>query len=326
MAYKKRYSKGRRKFSTGTKYVKQTFQSFFDFNTDTNTQILTISAGGQSVTRRLAPFFSAFKYAKLGKISIKMVPASTLPVDPTGMNAEVGQPGVDPSDQLTPGLIRITNGDTLSGIPSNVGRQRTIYNNMILDPRWSKFMLQSGVYKRAKPLAWQVANVVQEPYPDAHSRIPKYVGSTYNNSTRDIVSDVYTQAGQSTETVRNVIKSGSSAGLYQIGKNIAMGWLPTDALISDANGSNHVGAVQGLPEVPNVITIITPPANKTKYYYRCYVTETVYFKEPVANFPLSEAQTWSYGMYDRFIFPKGITTIVLDVDSSKQLVIDNEVR
>ena len=92
----------------------QKFTWFVDMNTSsTAVQFIKVTAGGDAVKNRLAPFFGAYKYFKLGPVSVKFVPASTLPVDPTGLSLEVGQNTVDPRDQFNPGLIRITNGEDM---------------------------------------------------------------------------------------------------------------------------------------------------------------------------------------------------------------------
>ena len=41
-------------------------------------QVVKITAGGNPVKNRLAPFFGAYKYYKLGPVSVRFVPASTL--------------------------------------------------------------------------------------------------------------------------------------------------------------------------------------------------------------------------------------------------------
>ena len=43
--------------------------------------------------------------------------------------------------------------------------------------------------------------------------------------------------------------------------------------------------------------MILPPAYKTKYYYRVYVTEEVYFAAPLTNF------AEDYRSIDRFVTP-----------------------
>lgn len=118
----KRYRK--RRYGASTRTIKMKFQSFMDISTSAESmQIITISAGGSEIVRRLAPQFGAYKYYKIGNIACKLVPASTLPVDPTGLSLESGEPGVDPRDQLTPGMMRITNGEDIfediSGMSAN---------------------------------------------------------------------------------------------------------------------------------------------------------------------------------------------------------------
>ena len=63
--------------------MKFRFQSFVDVSTSaTSMQVIQWSVGGADVINRCRHLFGAYKYFKLGKISVKMVPASTLPVVP----------------------------------------------------------------------------------------------------------------------------------------------------------------------------------------------------------------------------------------------------
>ena len=58
-------------------------------------------------------------------------------------------------------------------------------------------------------------------------------------------------------------------------------------------------------EVP-VLSIILPQAYKTVYFYRVYITETVYFKDPVAlNVPsiVTPGKALPANGSDRFIYP-----------------------
>ena len=132
----------------------QKFTWFVDMNTSaTALQVVKITAGGNPVKNRLAPFFGAYKYYKLGPVSVRFVPASTLPVDPTGLSLEAGANTVDPRDQFNPGLIRITNGEDMADnfmdlTGANIDKT---YYSMMLDRRWFKFQLQSGCRRTAKP-------------------------------------------------------------------------------------------------------------------------------------------------------------------------------
>ena len=171
-----RYRRYKRRYG-GTRAIKMKFQSFMDIATSSDSmQIITVSAGGKSVLERLSPQFAAYKYYKLGTVSVKLVPASTLPVDPTGLSYEAGEPGVDPRDQLTPGLMRITNGEDIfediSGLDDVA--QHGIYNNMLLDPRWFKWMLQSGVKRYATPRFWQIGELHQDKWPGMFQNVPYY--------------------------------------------------------------------------------------------------------------------------------------------------------
>ena len=148
----------------------QKFTWFVDMNTSaTALQVVKITAGGNPVKNRLAPFFGAYKYFKLGPVSVRFVPASTLPVDPTGLSLEAGANTVDPRDQFNPGLIRITNGEDMADDfmdLSGTNIDKTYYS-MMLDRRWFKFQLQTGCRRTAKPLFWSVGQLHQDAFPGA---------------------------------------------------------------------------------------------------------------------------------------------------------------
>lgn len=286
----KRRRYGRRRRSTNV--IKMKFQSFMDISTnDTSMQIITVSAGGPEIMKRLAPQFGAYKYYKIGNIAVKLVPASTLPVDPTGLSYEAGEPGVDPRDQLTPGMMRITNGEDifedLTGVSDTV--QHAIYNNMLLDPRWFKWMLQSGVKRHATPRYWQIGQLHQDKWPGAVMNYPKL------NSSRDGVlgteNVMYSHIDGAANPGSAVFDGSSPYGLFQTGHRGVLGWLPTDSLETVRAGSNPSASADfpllaSPPEV-EVMKIILPKAYKTRYYYRMFITETVYFKEPIVNFGIT---------------------------------------
>ena len=76
-----------------------------------------------------------------------------------------------------------------------------------------------------------------------------------------------------------------------------MSWLPTD-FFQEMRFSNGTATYDyGMNNVPEVelMKIVLPKAYKTSYYYRVYITETVYFKDPVVlNFN-------QYTPMDRFV-------------------------
>lgn len=279
----KRRSYGRRRRSTNV--IKMKFQSFMDISTSASSmQILTISAGGQEILKRLAPQFGAYKYYKIGNIAVKLVPASTLPVDPTGLSYQAGAQTVDPRDQLTPGMMRITNGEdvfeNISGLSDD--HQHAIYNNMLLDPRWFKWMLQSGVKRHAIPRYWQIGQLHQDKWPGAVVNLPRY-----NSTDNSVVgtSKVLSGVDNSDDSIDSIALDGSAPyGFFQTGHRGILGWLPTDGLQPFyGNGGVKQPLIASPPEV-EVMKIILPKAYKTEYYYRLFITETVYFKEPIVNF------------------------------------------
>lgn len=66
----------------------QKFRWFVDLSTTPErVTVLKITCGGTRCLRRLLPFFSAYKYFKLGKTTVKFRPSSTLPGrSPTGLS------------------------------------------------------------------------------------------------------------------------------------------------------------------------------------------------------------------------------------------------
>lgn len=255
------------------------FQTFFDIQTSASSmQIIQWAVGGKDVLDRCRHLFGAYKYFKLGKIDVKMVPASTLPVDPLGLSyGDTDPQTVDPRDQMNPGLVRITNGED---IPTSVSEidpnyEMDVYNAMMLDPRWSKFMLQSGFRRSAYPLYWQVGQLSQDKYP----------GSIINQPSDAASPNMFSRQALYTKNDASVgahIDQGvsSARGLFQVGHRGRLGYLPTDYYQYVQNGGSDRFAPEyganNIPEV-KVITCILPKAYKTIYYYRVFVTEEVYF-------------------------------------------------
>lgn len=297
--------------------IKRTIQTFVDISTSADgIQVIGIYAGGNNVKDRLGPFFQAFKHYKLGAVKVLFAPASTLPVDPTGLSLEAGEATVDPRDQFNPGLIRITNGedmlssDVINGLTEEQGRQ--IYNQMMLDPRWYKFQLQSGCKRTARPLYWSIGQIHQDAYPGSVVNAPGITlnpdGSSVMNGTGGEVSTFAAQYSTNYPYgEQNFISStvGSRYGFYQTGHKERIGWLPTDALImrrfknSDTPTSLKYGGFAPVPHM-ELMKIVLPKAYKTLYYYRVFIEETVYFKDPV-NYIYPDGSV--YNGLDRFVLP-----------------------
>lgn len=320
MSYRRRYKRRSYRGSAGTNYVRQKYTYFVDMQTDPDRmQIIKITAGGRMPQIRLRPFFGTFKYFKLGKVSVRFVPAATLPVDPTGLSYEEGEQTVDPRDQMNPGLVRITNGEDVSkmtDILTGVNAEKAYYATM-LDPRWYKFPLQSGFKRTAKPLLWNVAQTKQ-------AAVQSLLGS---NATIQpglpIVSHTDTAFTATADYGDNVDPVTQTAGgdpsvslpfaddpldlVLMQSNRIRMGWMPTDMFNSNVYGPAPV------PEV-DLVTCILPKAYKTRYFYRCYIEEEVLFREPVSMTPIvstltgegSEVEPLQYldnAAVDRFLFP-----------------------
>lgn len=288
------------------------FQWYFDFATDPDTmQIFTVSAGGEICRRRLWPQFAAHKYYKLGKVSVKFVPASTLPVDPTGLSYEAGENTVDPRDQLNPGLVRITNGEdtfeNLTGV--SIGDQREIYDAMMLDTRWFKWSLQSGCKRSAFPLYWQIGQLHQDYYPGAIRNLPKI-----NTTDSGLLGNTAVDGASLDENYEfhntRVLGNTDPRGFFQTGHKGKLGWLPTDSLIKYASGPDDAGVFKQIPAlaaIPEIeaFKIVLPPAYKTKYYYRAWVTEEVYFSGPIVINYNMDNNNYTHTAIDVFHKPTG---------------------
>lgn len=288
--------------------MKFKFQSFVDLKTSAETmQVIQWAVGGAEVVKRCAHLFGAYKYFKLGKISIKLVPASTLPVDPLQLSYNLDDPqSVDPRDQMNPGLVRITNGEDIFTDISSLTEEKQIgmYNAMMLDPRWSKFMLQSGFRRSAYPLFWQVGQLHQDKYPGATVNLPK---NALALSLDTIASHSYATAGADGAPPDRKVAGSSARGFFQVGHRGKLGWLPTDYYQDLPNGTEarftENYGVNNVPEV-SVITCVLPKAYKTLYFYRCYITEEVLFSglrsSPAPSGEAFFGENYYYGA-DQFI-------------------------
>lgn len=263
-------------------------QHFIDFATRGDTmQVVNFSVGGMDLMRRCSHLINAFRYFKLGRISIKLVPASTLPVDPTGLSySDEDLQSVDPRDQLTPGLIRITNGEDIADQGWVSGQEDQIFNSMMLDPRWFKFSLQSGFRRSAKPLFWYVGQLHQDVYPGAIQNVPSvsYNGTVVDNISANTIYSSSNRLADAAAGPGDFTRANFSDphGFFQTGKKGRMGWMRTDSLVEfGSNISEHQGVFEKAEVTPfptcRVITMVLPKMHKTNYYYRCYVTEEVYF-------------------------------------------------
>lgn len=292
--------------------MKYTFQHFIDIQTSASSMTLfQVQAGGEYAMSRIKHLVGAFKYVKLGRVSVKFLPASTLPVDPLGLSYDDDDPQtVDPRDQMNPGLVRITNGEDIftdfAGLSAEA--QEQMYINTMLDSRWSKFMLQSGFKRSAVPLYYTVGQLAQDPYPGAVQNIPGVNSSGVVSTTTRYM---YDRTPTASDTVGGADlmywdkQNSDPRGLFQTGHRGRMGWMPTDAFYHTMAGDgttvwdNDVPMYQPLPEV-NVITCLLPKAHKTSYYYRCFITETIYLSG-LKNTGINTDANREYRAIDNFI-------------------------
>lgn len=290
-------------------FTKQKFQWFIDLSTSSDTmQVVRITAGGERVRRRLIPFFSAYKYYKLGSVKVKFIPASTLPVDPTGLSLQAGENTVDPRDQFNPGLVRITNGEDFNDDQTNISGEyaEQYYYTLMLDQRWYKFNLQSGFRRSAVPLYWNVGQLHQDVFPGAIQNLPNISKSS---ATPPVIGN-YNTGNQEQKIENGSIAYNNYSGsdprsLFQVGGKSRMGWMPTDSLYSPNDPDLRLGSYAQVPEV-ELLRVILPKAYKTKFYYRLYIEETVMFKQPVTMYASnSTAGNYFPVSLDRFVYPVG---------------------
>lgn len=299
--------------------MKYRFQHFVDISTSAESmQVLTFNVGGDDVIKRCAHLFNAYKYFRLGKISIKFVPASTLPVDPLGMSyAEDDPQTVDPRDQLNPGLVRITNGEDIFTDVSALTDEQAMgmYEAMMLDPRWYKFNLQSGFKRSAMPLYWEIGQLHQDQWPGSTINIPVNTSSTVLDAATTTAHEIFGTIPATTSGTTSSLQShytvdySSDRGIFQVGHRGRIGWLPTDAYqtIWGTSAADNVAMVHPVPCI-RVITAVLPKAYKTLYYYRCYITEEISFSGLRTIAPGSEISgtEYLYRGIDNFLQPPSI--------------------
>lgn len=279
-----------------TKFIKQSYQYFVDINTNTsNLTRITFTAGGNMPFGRLAPFYGAFKYWKLGPVSVRFTPASTMPVDPSGLSYSEGESTTDPRDFFNVGLLRVTNGENVDPVlqysPQNsVAELQRYYYTTMLDPRWRKFDLQQGFKFTVTPRFWGVMQTKQT-FTQSFGSMTTAAASSRANADRQPVAPnegvaamefyasseglSYSQTNADGPVMNNMILQN---------QRIRMSWQPTDMF------NNGVSGINTMPEV-DLFTVILPKAFKTLMYYRVFITETVYFRSPVAMNPIILTRT-----------------------------------
>lgn len=322
--------------------VKGRYTYFFDVQTqkDKITRV-NVNYGGQFIQNILLDYFIRYKYFKPSSIKINIKPCATLPVDPAGLSYTAGEQTVDPRDIFSLGMVRITNGERIPSVPSELSADNVhkLYDTMMLDRRWFKFSPHRGLVKSAIPKYWSVAQLQQDKFPGLVQRMPgikyntdgtvnsvddellyrhnyaKYVSDAipgwstqYSNAQKNVqIINRYQQLSENLEKNRPLVQNGLEPVRF----------MPTDEFVQIKNVPEEASSstalktfdVYNLASTPSgqIMVIYFPPSYKTFNYFRVWVTETYDFKGYVNNMNVNVAGTYSAvaGMasIDRFIRP-----------------------
>lgn len=314
-------------------------QKWSDIETSTTkVTMLNIGVAGNEIRNRCQPFIQAFKYYRVVGMKVSLIPASTLPADPSQISYETGENSVNPADMMNVGLVRYTNGEAFPNYKKLIGEVTAgtafetdpgmqTYFNMMLDRRWSKFGMQRGMSRFFIPRVYDDGLPIQSVCPDeCFSYIKSDSGSfMVNNSRFGFVqkpevadADLLKRNDVQYPSLSDVLLFGSSnAWRMQTGRLKTLGWMTTDVahLNNDVSSSTRAGA-DPTPPTPSGINsgfntfpfinmgrIILPRALKTKFAFRVVQTIIVQFRGAVNISPENDAQ-YRY-LADRGIYTPG---------------------
>ena len=101
-----------------TNMVRCSYQEIIDMHTESGhvTAIGIHTPTGSTPREMFCGFFDQFKKMKYLGCSLSFVPVATLPADPSQVNYEAGEPGIDPRDLVNPIMFHGCHGDDLGGI------------------------------------------------------------------------------------------------------------------------------------------------------------------------------------------------------------------
>jgi len=101
-----------------TNMVRCSYQEIIDMHTESGhvTAIGIHTPTGSTPREMFSGFFDQFKKMKYLGCSLSFVPVATLPADPSQVNYEAGEPGIDPRDLVNPIMFHGCHGDDLGGI------------------------------------------------------------------------------------------------------------------------------------------------------------------------------------------------------------------
>lgn len=198
--------------------VKASVMEIYDLQTKVGqgTVLKIHTPTGTNVKRHLFGHFLQYKQFKYLGAKLSLIPASTLPVDPTGLSYEAGDSTVDPRDMVNPILWRHYHGETMltdtlpgkeaaiygnnqngsSNADSYVGSaidefgyaQYTnqsqvdyVYPNALMDTSFRKAGIQTGFTTFVKPFVYNVVNAKQMlPFATGASTAVRFSGTSPN--------------------------------------------------------------------------------------------------------------------------------------------------
>nr|QDM14446.1 capsid protein [Porcine associated porprismacovirus] len=205
--------------------VKASVMEIYDLQTQVGkgTVLKVHTPTGNNIKRHLLGHFLQYKQFKYLGAKLSLVPASTLPVDPTGLSYEAGDTTVDPRDMVNPILWKHYHGESMltdalydeelknyNAINDNpyefngsaVGRELynvsgsgtidAVYPKALMDVSFKKAGIQAGFSTFIKPFVYNVVNARQMlPYRDTNTSGERtsYYFSGLNPGPNPIVSN-----------------------------------------------------------------------------------------------------------------------------------------
>lgn len=301
-------------------------QKWSDIETSTKkVTMLNIGVAGNEIRNRCQPFIQAFKYYRVVGVKVSLIPASTLPADPSQISYETGENSVNPADMMNVGLVRYTNGEAFpyyqkltgevtAGTSFETDPGMQTYFNMMLDRRWSKFGMQRGMSRFFRPRVYEDGLPIQSLIPDEAVSFLKHEGQQYNVGNSRIVEgylgtgeDFLQRSDEQYPSLDKVSLFGSSDSFrFQTGKLKALGWRTTDIShigVEIGVGGNSIQSGFNTFPFINMGRIILPRAMKTKFAFRVVQTIIVQFRGAVNISPENDAQ-YRY-LADRGIYTPG---------------------
>nr|QDM14426.1 capsid protein [Porcine associated porprismacovirus] len=191
--------------------VKASVMEIYDLQTQVGkgTVLKVHTPTGNNIKRHLLGHFLQYKQFKYLGAKLSLVPASTLPVDPTGLSYDAGDTTVDPRDMVNPILWKHYHGESMltdalydeelnnyNSINDNpyefngsaVGRELynvagsgtidAVYPKALMDVSFKKAGIQSGFSTFIKPFVYNVVNAKQMlPYTDTSTSAKYFSGA-----------------------------------------------------------------------------------------------------------------------------------------------------